>query len=180
MTEENFATFVNVILPLHLQQVYTYRVPAEWEQEIAIGKRVAIQFGAKKVYAGLIYQIHHQPPKNYEAKYIYSVLDETPVIDAKHFQFWDWISKYYICSLGDVMQAALPAAFKLESATRIISNPSFDASNTELDDKEYLIQEALDIRHELTLAEVAEILQMKNVFPLLKSMVVGIPRTPKC
>ncbi len=171
MTEENFATFVNVILPLHLQQVYTYRVPAEWEQEIAIGKRVAIQFGAKKVYAGLIYQIHHQPPKNYEAKYIYSVLDETPVIDAKHFQFWDWISKYYICSLGDVMQAALPAAFKLESATRIISNPSFDASNTELDDKEYLIQEALDIRHELTLAEVAEILQMKNVFPLLKSMV---------
>ncbi|OYU95283.1 MAG: primosomal protein N' [Bacteroidetes bacterium B1(2017)] len=171
MQEENFATFVNVILPLHLQQVYTYRVPAEWEQEIAIGKRVAIQFGAKKVYSALIYQIHHQPPKNYEAKYIYSVLDESPVVDAQNFLFWDWISKYYLCSLGDVMQAALPAALKLESATRVIANPSFELNQTVLDDKEYLVYEALEIRHELTLEEIAEIIQLKNVFPLLKSMV---------
>jgi primosomal protein N' (replication factor Y) len=168
---EKFATFVNVILPLHLQQVYTYRVPAEWEDEISIGKRVAIQFGAKKVYAGLIYQIHHQPPKGYEAKYIYSVLDETPILDPKHFLFWDWISKYYLCGLGEVMQAALPAAFKLESETRVIANPSFVLDQTELDDKEYLVHEALEIRHELTLAEIAEIIQLKNVFPLLKSMV---------
>jgi primosomal protein N' len=115
--EDQFATFINVILPLNLQQVYTYRVPKEWESEIEIGKRVAIQFGAKKVYAALIYQIHHQPPKTYEAKYIYSVIDETPIIEPKHFLFWEWISKYYLCSLGDVMQVALPAAFKLESET---------------------------------------------------------------
>ncbi|MDZ4667900.1 MAG: primosomal protein N' [bacterium] len=168
---DNFATFINVILPLHLQQVYTYRVPAEWENEVAIGKRVAIQFGPKKVYAGLIYQIHHAPPKGYEAKYIYSVLDESPIVEPHHFLFWDWIAKYYLCSLGEVMQAALPAAFKLESETRVVSNPSFVLDQTELDDKEYLVHEALEIRHELTLAEIAEIIQLKNVFPLLKSMV---------
>lgn len=171
MSEEKFATFVNIILPLHLQQVYTYRVPAEWEEEIAIGKRVAIQFGSKKVYSGLIYQIHHQPPKGYEAKYIYSVIDDQPIVDPSHFKFWDWISHYYLCSLGDVMNAALPAALKLESATRITANPSFDIESTILDDKEYLVYEALEIKHELTLEEIAEILQLKNVFPLLKSMV---------
>ncbi len=171
MAEETFATFVNVILPLHLQQVYTYRVPVEWEQEIAIGKRVAIQFGAKKVYSGLIYQIHHQPPKGYEAKYIYSVLDDVPIVEPKHFLFWEWVSKYYLCSLGEVMNAALPAALKLESETRIIANPSFLLDQTVLDDKEYLVYEALELKHELTLAEIAEIIQLKNVFPLLKSMV---------
>ncbi|MDP3929386.1 MAG: primosomal protein N' [Bacteroidota bacterium] len=169
--EDNFATFINVILPLHLQQVYTYRVPKEWESEIAIGKRVAIQFGPKKVYAALVYQIHHQPPKNYEAKYIYSVLDDSPIVDAKHFLFWDWMCKYYLCTLGDLMQAALPAAFKLESETTIVANPSFILADEVLDDKEYLVYEALEIRHELSLAEIAEIIQLKNVFPLLKSMV---------
>lgn len=169
--EDQFATFINVILPLHLQQVYTYRVPKEWEQEIAIGKRVAIQFGAKKVYAALIYQIHHQPPKNYEAKYIYSVIDDAPIIEPKHFLFWDWVSKYYLCGLGELMQAALPAAFKLESETSVVANPSFVLQETVLDDKEYLVYEALEIRHELSLADIAEIIQLKNVFPLLKSMV---------
>ncbi len=169
--EDQFATFINVILPLNLQQVYTYRVPKEWESEIEIGKRVAIQFGSKKVYAALIYQIHHQPPKSYEAKYIYSVIDETPIIEAKHFLFWDWICKYYLCSLGDLMQAALPSAFKLESETSIMANPSFELQNEVLDDKEYLVYEALDIRHELSLADISEIIQLKNVFPLLKSMV---------
>jgi primosomal protein N' (replication factor Y) len=169
--EDQFATFINVILPLNLQQVYTYRVPKEWESEIEIGKRVAIQFGAKKVYAALIYQIHHQPPKTYEAKYIYSVIDETPIIEPKHFLFWEWISKYYLCSLGDVMQVALPAAFKLESETSIVANPSFELQDTVLDDKEYLVYEALELRHELSLADISEILQLKNVFPILKSMV---------
>jgi primosomal protein N' (replication factor Y) (superfamily II helicase) len=65
----------------------------------------------------------------------------------------------------------LPAAFKLESATRIAANPSFELDQTELDDKEYLVYEALEVKHELTLEEVSEIIQLKNVFPLLKSMV---------
>ncbi|MCG9881679.1 MAG: primosomal protein N' [Bacteroidia bacterium] len=169
--EDQFATFINVILPLHIQQVYTYRVPKEWETEIAIGKRVAIQFGSKKVYAALIYQIHHKAPLNYEAKYIYSVIDDEPILSEKHFLFWDWVSKYYMCSLGDLMQAALPAAFKLESETSVVANPSFDFHDAVLDDKEYLVYEALEIRHELSLADISEIIQLKNVFPLLKSMV---------
>lgn len=169
--EDQFATFIDVILPLHLQQLYTYRVPREWEGELAIGKRVAIQFGSKKVYAGLIYKIHHKAPGVYEAKYIYSVLDDEPIIHEKHFQFWEWVSKYYLCSLGDLMQAALPAAFKLESETSVIAHPSFDLNEVVLDDKEYLVYEALEIRHELSLADIAEIIQLKNVFPLLKSMV---------
>lgn len=169
---ENFATFINVIIPLHLNQVYTYRVPKEWETEVAIGKRVAVQFGSKKVYSALIQSIHHQPPLKYEAKYIYSVLDEVPIIEPIHLQFWDWISRYYLCNTGDVMNAALPAGLKLESETTLVAHPTYEHGSVVLDDREYLIWEAIEVRHELTLQEVSEIVQMKNVFPLIKSMVI--------
>ncbi len=169
---ENFAVFVNVIIPLHINQLYTYRVPKEWEAEVAIGKRVAVQFGSKKVYSALVQSIHHQPPLKYEAKYIYSVLDDAPIIEPIHLKFWDWISRYYLCGLGDVMNSALPAGLKLESETRLVAHPMYEPGSVVLDDREYLIWEAIEIRHELSLQEVSEIVQLKNVFPLLKSMVL--------
>ena len=171
MTEEHLATFVDVILPLHLEATYTYRVPKDWEDAIAIGKRVVIQFGSRKIYSAIIAKIHHQPPKGYEAKYLYGVLDEKPILEEHHLKFWEWVSTYYLCTLGDVMQAALPSGLKLESATRIEANENFDPNSTTLDDKEYLIWEALELQHELTLQEVSDIVRLKNVFPLLKSMV---------
>ncbi len=171
MSEENFAVFIDVMLPLHLDALFTYRVPREWEPEIAIGKRVAIQFGSRKIYSALIAKIHHSPPRGYEAKYIYSVLDDKPLLHPIHFQFWEWMSQYYLCSLGDVMQAALPAGLKLESATRIEANEEFNPNAVELDQKEFLIWEALEVQAELTLADVSEIVHLKNVFPLIKSMV---------
>lgn len=169
--QESYATFVDVVLPLYLSQEYTYRVPREWEHDIAIGKRVAIQFGARKVYSGIIVEIHHQPPQGYEAKYIYSVLDETPVLEPHNLEFWKWIRSYYLCTLGEVMNAALPAALKLESESKIVANPSFDPNGAVLDDKEFLVWEALEVKQELTLNEIGEIVQLRNVFPLLKSMV---------
>ncbi len=171
MLEDQFAVFIDVMLPLHLDALYTYRVPRELEQEIAIGKRVSIQFGARKVYSALIAAIHHTPPKGYEAKYIYSVIDDTPIIHPIHLEFWKWMSQYYLCSLGDVMQAALPAGLKLESATRVEANEDFDPNSIELDAKEYLIWEALEVQAELTLDDISEIVRLKNVFPLVKSMV---------
>lgn len=171
MTQDNLATFIDVILPLHLEGAFTYRVPVEMEHMVAIGKRVAIQFGARKVYSGLIYRIHAQPPKQYEAKYIFSVLDEFPVLKEEQLKFWEWIAQYYLCSIGEVMQAALPAALKLESATRIEANPDFLIQEIETDDKEFLIWEALEVQPTLTLAEISEIVRLKNVFPLIKSMV---------
>ncbi len=169
--QDTLATFVNIILPLNLNRLYTYRVPEDLSKDIAVGKRVSIQFGKKKVYSALIHSIHHQPPKDYEAKYILGLMDEEEVVFEKHIQFWEWIASYYICNLGDVMNAALPAPFKLESETRIVLNPSFDTAETELDDREFLIIEALQLKHELTIHDVTDILQVKNVFPILKSLV---------
>ena len=85
--------------------------------DIAVGKRVIVQFGKKKFYSAIVYQITHTPPQEYEAKYIHAILDDSPIVNEQQFRFWNWISNYYLCTLGDVMNAALPAPFKLESET---------------------------------------------------------------
>ncbi len=162
--------FVEVILPLNLQQNYTYQVPIELEEELAVGKRVVVQFGKKRLYTALIYIIHNIKPLEYTPKPIISVLDDMPIVMVKQLSFWQWISSYYMCSIGEVMNAALPAALKLSSETKVILNPHYNSSDDHLDDKEYLVSEALSIREELTIQEIQKILQQKAVYPTIRSM----------
>jgi primosomal protein N' (replication factor Y) len=169
MTEQ-LATFANIILPLSLPKLYTYRVPQELEASVEVGKRVAVQFGKRKVYAGIIHSIGHQPPKDYEAKYILDLLDETPLVSSHLIKFWEWMANYYMCSLGDVMNAALPISFRLESSTKIRLNAETDLTLLELSDKEYLIVEALTVQDELDMEELSDIVQQKNIYPILKSL----------
>lgn len=164
------ATFIQVILPLPLAQQYTYRVSQELETTIAIGKRVAVQFGKRKVYSALIYKITHTPPQGYEAKYILDVLDDEPLITTEQLSFWEWLAHYYMSTLGEIMVAAIPAAYRLESSTNIQLNTSCSIDELELSDKEYLIIEALTMHSELSMEQLTEIVQQKNVFPLLKSL----------
>ena len=168
--QESFATFVHVILPLPLAKLYSYRVPIEMVNDVEPGKRVVVQFGKKKIYSAIIHDVHIQPPANYEAKYILSVLDDDVLVSPTLLKFWDWMAQYYMCSLGDVMQAALPAPFKLESKTRVTLNHACEIEVLELSEKEFLIVEALTLQNELSLDEIAEIVQIKNIVPLLKSL----------
>jgi primosomal protein N' (replication factor Y) len=168
---ESFATFVDVILPLYVPKLYTYRVAEDTTGQIVLGKRVSVQFGKSKVYAAIIANIHSTPPKDYVAKYILSVLDDEAIIYPQQLKFWQWISDYYLCNMGDVMQAALPSMLKLQSASKIIANPDFD-NNIELDDREFLIMEALAVQHELTIDNIQQILNVKNALPIIKSLVI--------
>jgi primosomal protein N' (replication factor Y) len=162
--------FVEVILPLSIAKVYTYRVPMEMTHRIQVGSRVIVQFGKNKIYAAFIQSVKTLAPERYEAKYILDVVDDSPIVNDKQFELWDWISSYYMCHLGEVMQAALPAALKMASETKIIAadDPSLDRSI--LSDKAYLILDALDVAGELRISDVIKILGQKTVFPLIRSL----------
>ena len=169
MTDQ-LATFTLIILPLPLHKLYTYRVPSEMVDDIAPGKRVIVQFGKKKFYSAIVYQITHTPPQEYEAKYIHAILDDSPIVSEQQFRFWNWISSYYLCTLGDVMNAALPAPFKLESETLVMLNPDAELGSIALTDKEFLITEALTVAPHLSISEISAILDVKNVFGVLKGL----------
>jgi primosomal protein N' (replication factor Y) (superfamily II helicase) len=162
--------FVDILLPLPLPGYFTYRVPAELNSLVKPGVRAVVPFGTRKIYSGLIRKIHHNPPKDFQAKYISTVLDENPVVFEKQFEFWEWVSDYYLAWPGDVMNAALPPALKLASETRITLNPEFDGDHSSLNEREYLIAEALEIQKTLSVSEVSKITGLQKVFPLIGNL----------
>jgi len=162
--------YVEVMLPLALPQNYTYFVPEQFHKQIAIGKRVEIQFGKQRIYAGLVVKIEKNLQLKYVPKLVLSVLDEKPIVTKIQLQFWSWIASYYMCTSGEVMQAALPAAFKLSSETKIILKPDVEVDVSLLNDNEFLIYEALETQKQLTVKEVLEILEIKSAYRLIKSL----------
>lgn len=162
--------FIEVILPLAISKTYTYRIPFELNDRVAAGKRVVVQFGKSKLYTAIVYHISEKAPSLYEAKYILDILDDEPVVNRTQIDLWEWMADYYLCILGEVMQAALPAAFKLASETRVILHRNLSYDKSALTDKEFLIVDALEIQPELRVSEIVKLLGQKTVFPLLKAL----------
>ncbi len=132
--------------------------------------RVAVSFGKSKMYSALVFKIHQTKPTLYEAKEIYQILDETPLVNEQQLQHWQWIANYYMCSLGDVYRASLPSAFLLESETIIHKNDAFTDEDI-LADEEFLIFEALQHQSQLTIHQVVAILGKKKVMPIVNSLI---------
>jgi primosomal protein N' (replication factor Y) (superfamily II helicase) len=164
--------FADVIVPLSVPNFYTYRIPLDLNDYVKAGQRVVVQFGKNKLYTAIIRKVHETPPKAYQAKYIEHLLDAEPVVNEKQLKLWEWISSYYMCNIGDVMAAALPGAMKVSSETRILLNPGFDKEDWKiLTDKEFLIAEALEMQNLLSVQDLCNILDQKNVYPVIKGMI---------
>ena len=134
--------FAQVILPLSLHDSYTYKVPESLQSLIQPGQRVIVQFGQRKLYAALVFSISKSKPKDIEPKEIQQILDTEPVVLPPNFELWQWIAKYYCCTLGDVFRAALPTGLKLESKSKIF--PTGAEIETTLSEKEDFILRQLE------------------------------------
>lgn len=160
-----------VILPLSVAANYTYYVPTALQAMVREGMRVEVQFGEKRMYAGVIQHLYEAAaPPNIKLKPIGTLLDEQAIVPPTQLRLWQWIADYYMCTTGEVMQAALPSAFKLSSQTKLLLNPDFAQDFSILNDREYLVAEALSIHPQLTIDEVQAIVATKNVVHLIKSL----------
>ena len=106
--------FVDVILPLPLDGVFTYSVPTSEEGRVKVGARVLVPFGRNKTYVGIISHIHNQSPEGYQTKDILQVMDFSPILLDSQLKLWQWISDYYMSPIGEVYKAALPSGLKAE------------------------------------------------------------------
>lgn len=168
--DNRLTLFVEVLLPLNLQNTFTYRVPHELNEEIIVGKRVSVPFGRNKVMAGIIYSIGEKPPTAYQAKYIVDVLDSEAIVLESQLSFWTWISKYYMTSLGLVYNAALPAGLKMEGESKMVLHPEFDFGFDTFDSKEIIIIDSLRSSTEMTISQAQSLLKTKQIHKLIKSL----------
>ncbi|MBO7051189.1 MAG: primosomal protein N', partial [Prevotella sp.] len=111
--------YVDVILPVPLDGLFTYSVPTEQESRVQPFVRAVVPFGITKRHIALVVRVHRDAPdSSITVKPLISVLDAKPVLLPHQYKLWQWISSYYMCPLGDILVAALPQGMKKEGAYR--------------------------------------------------------------
>ncbi len=163
--------FVDVILPIPLNQTFTYAINKDEAAFLKPGMRVAVPFGKTKIYTAIVYQVHDQAPSGYETKSIDHILDRVPIITNVQLKHWKWMASYYMCSVGEVVRAALPSAFLLESETivKLVANKTIDQET--LTDDEFLVYEALLQQSSIHINGIRSILDRKNVVSVIQKMI---------
>jgi primosomal protein N' (replication factor Y) (superfamily II helicase) len=162
--------FAELLLPLPVSGTFTYHIPDDLIPYVFPGGRVVVQFGKRKLYTALVQKLHDHIPDTYKPKEILSALDQYPIVVPVQVKFWQWIAAYYICHEGEVMNAALPSAFKLSSESSIMLHPSAEFDFSELNEKEQLLVEALHHRKSIEISEVAKMLNQQKIIPMINTL----------
>ena len=143
---------ISVILPLALPTTYSYLLPPELEEKVGVGSRVVVQFGAKRYYTAIVSEVREEAPAEVEErklKPVVDVADAQPIVLSHQLKFWQWMADYYMCTVGEVMKAALPSGLKLESETLLVRNAEFEADSLSPAERE--VYHALSAEHGYTL-----------------------------
>lgn len=121
------AQFAEIILPVPLSGTFTYRLPDPLAEKAKVGMRAIVPFGKQHSYTGIIAGISPHAPEGIEVKDVTQLPDDEPIIRHPQLALWQWIADYYLCNIGDVMKAALPADLKPESGKRGVIREDYKA-----------------------------------------------------
>ena len=162
--------YVDVLLPLHIPDCYTYRVPQEYNGLLQAGQRVVVQFGRQRMYSALVRRVHQTAPQ-WKSKYIIAILDTSPIVTERQMEFWEWLARYYMCYPGDVMAVALPAGMKLASESAVTIHPDFDGELSALSKQETQVVQMLSDHPVMKVADIGRALALQKVMPLIRTMI---------
>ncbi len=162
--------FIDVILPLALPRSFTYLVPDDLSAQVQKGVRVIVPFGARKFYSAIVLDMHDHHPAQYAVKEIVSVLDDYPVVNNLQVRLWQWIASYYMCTIGEVMKAAIPSGLKLESETKVFFNDAYVQCD-ELTSHEEEVLDIVSNRKSLPVGEIAATYKRRDLMRVVQSLV---------
>ncbi len=163
--------FADVILPLALPRPYTYRISEGIVSAIVPGARVVAPLGSK-LHTGIVIHVHTDARLIAgELKDIDEFVDNEPVIHAIQIEFWKWLSSYYMCGLGEVMNAALPPGLRLASETRLVITDSADFKTPVTGGSEQQVLEAIQSSGSLSIQDVESLLNRKSVRHIIRKLV---------
>ena len=156
----------NIILPFPLNDTYTYYVPQAMEDNICVGQRVIVSFGAKRFFTGIVYSLGEASDVA-DLKPIAEIIDNKPIVSQNQLLYWRRLADYYICSLGDIMRLALPSALRLQSDTTVIINEEITPDN--LSDKESFVYSILQNDNYLKINDLAKQCDFRPL-PVLRTL----------
>ncbi|RLJ31899.1 replication restart DNA helicase PriA [Chryseobacterium sp. 7] len=163
--------YAQIVLPLNLKGSFTYKVPEEMMSEIQPGMRVLVPFGGKKIYTGIVFELHDNAPENFVVKEVISMLDDQPIMPEEQINFWNWLSEYYMCSLGEIYRFSFPSSLKLESETYLKLKPGAVVDFENLDVNEMYLIQALEVRQLINLTDIEAFIPKKDIIKTINSLI---------
>jgi len=160
--------FAEVLLPLPIAKLFTYRIPSNLEARV--GQRVIVPFGQRKIETGIIRHIHRQSAE-YEVKYILDIMGEEPIVTPQQFELIEWMAAYYMCTAGEALRAALPTGLKISSESSAQIHPEFDFESRirEFSQSEWRLLEQL-AKSPMKYSEIAAFFGKQSIAKILKSL----------
>ncbi|WP_111960427.1 replication restart helicase PriA [Chryseobacterium lathyri] len=163
--------YAQIVLPLNLKGSFTYKVPEELMPMIQPGMRVLVPFGGKKIYTGIVFELHDNAPESFVAKEVISILDDKPILPEEQISFWNWLSEYYLCGLGEIYRFAFPSSLKLESETYLKLKPNITVDFENLDVNEMYLIQALEVRQLINLTDIEAFIPKKEIIKTINSLI---------
>lgn len=133
--------------------------------------RVLVPFRGKKIYTGIVFELHQNQPEGFLAKDIISILDEQPIVPEAQLKFWSWLSDYYLCGLGEIYRFAFPSSLKLESETYLKLKPNAVIDFENLDVNEMYLIQALEVRQLINLTDIVAFIPKKDIIKTINSLI---------
>ncbi len=161
--------FLDVVLPLPLNNSYTYAITQAEASVLVPGMRVVVPFGKRKIYTSISLKVHQQAPETYTPKQIDSIIDQYPIIPQLQLSFLSWIASYYQAPLGIVVRTALPSAMLLESEMEMVTH-QWTAITPSLSKHAQQLLQQLEQNATYSLAQVQQLLLLKNPYPVLHEL----------
>ncbi len=133
--------------------------------------RVLVPFRGKKIYTGIVAELHNIQPETFIPKDIINTLDESPILPKEQLKFWNWLSEYYLCNLGEIYRFSFPGSLKLESETYLKLKPNAIINFQNLDVNEMYLIQALEVRQLINLTEIEAFIPKKEIVKTINSLI---------
>lgn len=165
--------FAEVVFPLPFKNSFTYSIPEEFEENVMLGVRVVVSFG-KRVLTGFVIKVKIESEINEKIKPILDVLDNQPIFSESSLKFYEWISEYYLCSLGEALKNSVPYGLEVESKKKISTDKDYCLTllSNEKNQKSTRakILKVLSNREIISITQLQKEIKKKNIYSVLKTL----------
>lgn len=168
--------YVEVVFPLPFRNSFTYSVPDELEAMCDVGVRAVAPFG-KRILTGFIVKTKSSASDitaKTEIKSISDILDESPIFSKNDLKFYEWLSDYYLSSLGEALRLAVPYGLDVETKRKIISDPEFCEELLEKEKNKKSIRakvlQVLSEREQINFSYLQKLVKKKNIYSIIKTL----------
>ncbi|MFW6347462.1 MAG: replication restart helicase PriA [Cyclonatronaceae bacterium] len=152
--ESSLPLFADVALPVAVREVFTYEVEEELRAALMPGQRVWVPFHGR-IALGMLVRLHNDPPA-FATKPLRKILDSRPVMSADMLRLCQWMHRFYVCGLGEVLQAALPNGLNFTTVQMLRPVPPAENSILSLPKTEQQIYDEVSARASYSLAEAQQ------------------------